>query len=116
MADVHILDSDGTGAWNVEFHFPIPDATNKTGMSYRQALILSGLGNTVSRLPEALLGEGEAEAIASGALWEVPSVVRAAPTVSPAELQAVMASAFAGAKTAGLANLQLQLGFFGGGV
>lgn len=116
MSNVHVLDSDGTGAWNVQFHFPIPDAPNKVGMSYRQALILSGLGNTVSRLPESFLGEGEADALASGALWEVPSIVRAVQTATPAELQAVMASAFAKAKTAGLASLQAQLGFFSGSV
>ena len=61
MADIHILAETRKGAWRVVMHFAVPNATSPVGMSYRTALLTSGLGGS-TQLPD---GDGSAGTISA---------------------------------------------------
>ena len=48
MSDIHVLEGNDNGEFQVVFHITIPDATNSVGINYRTALVNSGLGGTTS--------------------------------------------------------------------
>lgn len=51
MADIHVLAGDGRRNWTLLCHYGVPDTNNAVGVSYRTALVASGIGGA-SVMPE----------------------------------------------------------------
>ena len=74
MANIHVLDRDGS-EFRVVVHIPIPNTLNSAGVSWRDALINSGIGGKTV-LPDGngtggtIIGAEKVQ-IVSGALYEV---------------------------------------------
>ena len=122
MADLHALDKDATGQHQrVAFHFPIPDLPNAAGLSYRTALILSGIGGTT------ILAEGDGKlgtisaaekaAIAAGAVFEsvesLPPQYVTGDGSLPAKVSGTLLYVHAKRKKAVLAELTARLERYG---
>lgn len=111
MANVHVL-TQQNGRIRMVFHVPIPNASNSRGVNYRTAIVNAGL-NTPSILPSGdgaagTIGAAEVASLASGALVEVVSEIKRAPT-SGAEIDALFSKISAETQ----AGLQETLGNFG---
>jgi len=48
MADMHVIDGAGKGAWRVVMHFDTPDIDNAVAVNYRTAIKNSGLVDSTS--------------------------------------------------------------------
>lgn len=49
MSDYHVLTGDRYGnKFRIAYHIPLPDQNNRAGVSYRTAVVNSGLGGTTS--------------------------------------------------------------------
>ncbi len=116
MADMHILDGDGS-RWRVVMHFAVPSANNAVGVNYRTALVSSGLGGTT--VMEEGTGDGQITAaekglIESGAVHEHSVQVSADGTgQTTGGRQALLRALYAAEEAATIARLQTQLRFFG---
>ena len=73
MADIHVLEGNDSGRWQVAIHSAVPDAVNPIGVNWRTALVNSGLGGT-STMAEGTgpgqIGTAELATITSGAVCE----------------------------------------------
>lgn len=92
MADYHVLTgrSDGN-AYTVVHHLPIPNVTNRAGVSVRTALANSGLGGKTS-LPDGdgsagSISAAEKASILAGELWEYSEQVDTHPGETAAKLR-----------------------------
>jgi len=47
MSDVHALVGSDADNWTLVFHYPVADVNNSAGVSFRTALVNSGLNTTV---------------------------------------------------------------------
>ncbi len=47
MADMHILDGDGS-TWRIVMHFTVPNVNNSVGVNFRTALVNSNIGRKVN--------------------------------------------------------------------
>lgn len=113
MADWHIL-TRGPAGYRAIFHIPIPATTNPVGVSYRTALVRSGIGGSTV-LPDGdgtggTISAAEKTAIASGALLEHEMLVDVPDT---AERVAFMTDLFNETRRELLERLQAQLAQYG---
>ncbi len=120
MANLHVLTVSGP-EFNVVAHIPIPATNNSAGLSWRTALLRSGVSKGVSVLPD---GDGtlgtidatEKANIASGAVYEVVTPIK--PSSASADTATIndttyMAAQYTIIKNQTLSDLQIALKWFG---
>lgn len=117
MADIHVLQGDGLRYWTLAMHFAIPNQDNKIGVSYRTALINSGIGGT-SQMAEGT-GPGQITAaelalIQAGELYEftLPFLAESGATTN-VELLAEIRAEYAKHEIPVLNHLKKQLRYYG---
>lgn len=117
MADIHILAGDGLHHWTLAFHFVVPDQNNDVGISYRTALINSGIGG-VSQMVEGT-GSGqittaELASLQAGELYEFTlSFLAESGATNNAELLAAIRTEYAKHETPVLNHLKKRLCYYG---
>ncbi len=122
MADIHVLRGDGTTGpqayHKLVFHFPVPDNSNQAGISYRDALVNSGLGGTTD-LPDGdgtdgTISAAEKTQIEAGELYEHSKGCRIESGGSlPAQVQAAIRGYYAQELAVMQPQIQAKLRFFG---
>jgi len=120
MADIHVLDRSTDGACRVVFHFPVPDAMNAVGVSYRAALVASGIGGSTV-LPEGTgpgqITTAEKSQIEAGEVYEDPRTLRRGMLESggtePAQLKATLRQFYGQQKQEHLQQVAARLMWFG---
>lgn len=117
MPDMHVL-AGGDGEWAIVMHFDVASADNAVGISYRTALVASGLGGATS-LPDGD-GTGGTIAAAEKTQIEVGQVVEyrvSFPVESggstAAQLRASLQEFYEKENAAAIARLQAALRYFG---
>ena len=73
MADIHVLAGDGVGSWTLLCHYAVPDTSNSVGVSYRTALVVSGIGGAsvmVEGTEPWEISPAENAQVAAGAVYE----------------------------------------------
>lgn len=117
MADIHVLAGDGLRYWTLAFHFAIPDQDNNVGVSYRTALVNSGLGGTSQMVEGAGVGQittAELTSIQAGALYEFGlSFLAESGATNNAELLAAIRAEYAKHEGPVLNYLRKQLRYYG---
>lgn len=117
MADIHVLAGDGLRHWTLAFHFAVPDQNNNINVSYRTALINSGIGGT-SQMTEGP-GPGQVTAaelalIEAGELYEFSlSFLAESGATNNAELLAAIRDQYAKCEIPVLDRLRKQLRYYG---
>ena len=117
MSDIHILTGDGRGEWTVVCHYPIADVTNQVSVSYRTALVNSGLGGT-SALTEGTgpgqISTAELAQVAAGELYEHRfSFPAESGATNNAELLAAVRAEYARHQDRVVVGLQKRLRYYG---
>lgn len=80
MADITVLERNNDNRWRVVMHFPVPAGINAASVTWRDALIASGIGGTTI-LPDGdgtggTINAADKVLIESGALLEHVESVR----------------------------------------
>ncbi len=80
MSDITVLERNMNNRWRVVMHFPVPAGNNTAGVSWRDALVASGIGGTTI-LPDGdgtggTISTADKVKIVSGALLEHVESVR----------------------------------------
>ncbi len=80
MADITVLERDISDRWRVAMHFPVPTGVNSAGVTWRDALVTSGIGGSTI-LPdgdglEGTINAADKAKILSGELLEHVESVR----------------------------------------
>lgn len=116
MADMHVLETVG-GAARVIMHIAVPDAVNDVGVNYREALVNSGLGGSTKLTEGTASGEittAEKALVESGAVVELERIIEIEGVgQTNAGRQALLRSAYTTLAVNAIAELQVQLKFFG---
>lgn len=118
MADMHILDGPGRDRVRIAMHIPITDLNNDVAVSYRTALVRSGLGGTTV-LPDGDGNDGtisaaEKAAITSGQIIEyIEEVLIESDGTAQAKRVAAAREAYSKAKTRVQAHIQNRLRYYG---
>lgn len=117
MADIHVLAGGGLRYWALAFHFPIPDQNNNVSVSYRTALINSGIGGT-SQMAEGTgpgqITTAELASLQAGELYEFSLAFLAeSGATNNAELLAAIRAEYAKHETPVLNHLRKQLRYYG---
>ena len=116
MADMHVLDGDGS-KWRVVMHFAVPNVNNAVGVNYRTALVKSGLGGTTQLADGTGPGQimaAEKTLVESGAVLEhAMSVSVDGSGQTTGGRKALLRSLYTSTKNAVMANLQSRLKFYG---
>lgn len=87
MADYHILSADKYGnAFQVVFHFPVPDQTNEANVNYRTAIVQYQGGAPI----QSILTDPGAEQtqLDAGEIYERSYTFNSNPNETPAQKQA----------------------------
>ncbi len=118
MADMHIIDGDGKKSWRVVMHFDVPDINNDIGISYRTALVTSGLAR-LSILPDGdgsggTIDADEKAALAAGTVYEhvVAANLDGTGTTNASRIASLKAL-YSAAETETVNNLKRRLKLFG---
>lgn len=117
MADIHVLAGDGLRYWTLVFHFAVPDQTNNVNVSYRTALINSGIGGT-SQMTEGTgpgqITTAELALIQAGELYEfsLPFLAESGAT-NNAELLTAIRAEYAKHEAPVLNHLKKKLRYYG---
>ena len=117
MADIHVLAGDGLRYWTLIFHFPVPPQDNNVGVSYRTALVNSGLGGT-SQMVEGI-GPGqiitaELALLQAGELYEFSrSFLAESGATNNIELLAAIRTEYVRCETPALNRLRKRLRYYG---
>lgn len=122
MANMHILTQD-RGLYRIAAHIAIPVGNNSAGVSWRTALINSGLGGSTVLIDgdgtAGTISSAEKSSIASGALYEDVGILEVVHDSSTGgsqttqQLATIVDAYFTARTTAVLASLQAQLTWFG---
>jgi hypothetical protein len=117
MPDIHILAGDGLNQWTVVCHYPIAEADNEVSVSYRTALVNSGLGGT-SALAEGTgpgqISTAELAQVEAGELFEYTlSFPAESGATNNAELLAAVRAEYARHETRVINALQKRLRYYG---
>lgn len=123
MSQWHALTGDKDGnSYSVAFHIPIPTpANNRVGISYRTALVNSGLGGKTT-LPDGdgtggTISASEKTSIAAGAVYEKVETFTTNPNETLAQLGArvdARYTALADVNGTFIGGLKNQLSYYGG--
>lgn len=117
MSDIHVLDAGAGSAWQCVFHVAIPDAANQVSVSYRTALVNSGIGGTT--VLEEGTGPGqistaEKAAIEAGEVYECVVRVRLESGGTQAgQLRATVRACYLHTEDELIAALQRRLRYYG---
>lgn len=74
MADIHVLTGDGHGKINVVLHFDVPPGNNAVNVSWKDALLNSGISGETSMtigVGAMQIAQAEADLIALGTRHEI---------------------------------------------
>ena len=116
MADIHVLDGNGT-TWRIAMHLAVPDINNPVGVKYRTALVNSGLGGTTAMAEGVGAGQissAEKTLVEAGELYEHIASFRAESGGTSAEdLRNALQQFYAQEKDDTIAHMQRQLRYFG---
>jgi hypothetical protein len=117
MADIHILTGDGIDNWTVACHYPVADTDNEVSVSYRTAIVNSGLGGT-SQMTEGTgpgqITTAELAQIAAGELYEhTISFPAESGATSNAELLTAVRAEYARHNTRVVDRLRRALKYYG---
>lgn len=122
MANWHSLSGTVDGnSFLIVYHVPIPIANNRASVSYRTALVNSGIGGK-TQLPDGdgtlgTISAAEKTSIQSGALYEYSEYFPTNPGQTLAQLQAAVDAKFTALSDVNgtlVKALQAQLTYFGG--
>lgn len=116
MADMHILRGDGCHLWAVVCHFLIPDVNNVPGVSYRAALVASGIGGTTAMIEGAGAGQittAEKAKIETGEVYERPFSLCLESGGTNAEQRVMLRDHYATKEPVVIAELQSKLRYWG---
>jgi hypothetical protein len=114
MADFHILSqSNDLKTVTCAFHITVPDINNSAGISYRTALVISGVNETqVGNLTTAY--PAEVTALANGSLLEVIETIRFSILgLNNTQKLAEIETAYTNRQAQLLADKQVELAFTG---
>ena len=117
MADIHVLAGDGLHHWTLALHFAVPDQDNNVSVSYRVALVNSGIGGT-SQMAEGT-GAGqitpvELASLQAGELYEFNlSFLAESGATNNTELLAAIRAAYTAHEAPVLNRLQKRLRYYG---
>ena len=117
MSDIHVL----TGrhrTWQLVMHIAVPDQNNAIGISYRSALVESGLGGTTQLLDgdgtNGTISAAEKVLIEAGEVLECSAdYVLESGGTSNAQLLATLDEFYTTRKPSILGNFQEQLRYYG---
>jgi hypothetical protein len=122
MAIYHVLTGSGDGnSFDVVFHVAVPNAANRAGISYRTALVNSGMGGATS-LPDGdgtggTISAAEKAQVQAGAVYEHRERVETHPGETAAQLKAKVDARHAALSATGagtfLDALAKRLSYFG---
>lgn len=117
MADFHVLGGDGLCFWTIVFHFAVPEQDNDVGVSYRTALVSSGLGGT-SQMTEGTnpgqITPAELVLIQAGEVYEHSlSFLAESGATNNAELLAAVQGEYAKCEDSVLNRLRKRLRYYG---
>lgn len=116
MSALHVLIGNDSGSFICAVHVPVPASNNPAGISWRTALVNSGLIKPsilkVGTGPGQLLS-AEATQLAAGELFEVQIEFRAVLGWSNAQRNAAIDAAIVETNAKTLTMLQTRLRFFG---
>ena len=123
MSDIHILHGDAKGRqWSVVMHYTVPAANTPIGVSYRAALVASGLGGTTALADAAdddnprgwEITSADKAKITSGELREIAGQFRVEGNgTEPAQIRTQMRKWYERVKNTDTALLQAKLKYFG---
>lgn len=113
----HAMTGDEQGnAFTIIFHIPIPAVNNRVGVSYRTALVNSGIGGRTAMVEGVAPGHittAEKSQIEAGELYEHVEVVHSSPGETPAQIATKIDTRFGELTAAIQTRLQNQLTYFG---
>lgn len=118
MADLHVISGNGRGTWQVAMHFDVPDKTNTVSVSYRTALVNSGLAS-VSVLQDGdgtdgTINAAETADLAAGIKFEhVVSIFLDGPGQGASSRLALLRAKYAELESLVIVRLKDRLEFFG---
>lgn len=116
MSHIHVLTGSGT-QWSMVMHFPIPEANNDVGVSYRTALVNSELGGTTQLTEGTEAGQitpAEKALIESGGVYEYLTSFKVEGNgATPTAVQANFRRKYTRESALVLADLQAKLKYFG---
>ena len=116
MADMHVLVGGGN-KWRVVMHFLVPDENNSVAVSYRAALVASGLGGTTSMAEGVGAGQitaaEKAQIEAGEVLEQVELLSVESGGTAPAQLRAAIRKLYASVQTRIIDQMKKQLRYFG---
>ena len=117
MADIHVLAGDGLRYWTLIFHYAVPDQDNNVGVSYRTALVNSGLGGT-SQMAEGIgtgqIATAELASLQAGELYEFSlSFLAESGATNNAELLAAIRAQYVRCESPVLNRLRKRLRYYG---
>jgi len=117
MADIHVLAGDGLRYWTLVFHFGVPDQLNNINVSYRTALVNSGIGG-ISQMTKGTgpgqITTAELALIQTGQLYEFSlSFPAESGATSNAELLTAIRDQYAKCETPVLDRLRKRLRYYG---
>ena len=117
MANWHALEgSDDGNSFRIAFHIAIPAGNNRVSVSYRTALIASGIGGTtilVEGVGPGQIATAEKAQIAAGEVYEHIENVVTNPGETAAALQARITAMHTALATSVRDRLQRRLTYFG---
>ena len=117
MADIHVLAGNGLHHWTLAFHFAVPDEDNNVGVSYRTALVNSGIGGA-SQMTEGTgpgqIATAELALLEAGELYEFsfPFLAESGAT-NNVELLAAIRAEYAKYEAVVLSRLRKRLRYYG---
>ena len=117
MADIHVLAGDGLHRWTLALHFAVPDENNNVNVSYRTALVNSGIGS-ISQMAEGTdpgqITTAELTLLQAGELYEFnfPFLAESGAT-NNVELLAAIRAEYAKYEAVVLSRLRRRLRYYG---
>lgn len=115
MAQLHVLLGDGNRNYTCVLHIPIAAGNNAVGMSFRAALVASGIGGT-TQLATGLGGHQisatELAQIQAGEVYETSFSFQDEPGYSTAQRNAALDQQIAGIAAETQTRLAQQLRYF----
>lgn len=117
MADIHVLAGNGLGYWALALHFAVPDQDNNVSVSYRTALVNSGIGGVSQMTVGVGAGQittAELASIQAGELYEFSLQFPAeSGATNNAELLTAIRAQYARHEAPVLNRLQKRLRYYG---
>ena len=117
MSDYHVLTGrqDGNG-YQVVFHIPIPNVNNRVGVSYRTALVNSGMGG--SSVMETGTGPGQIDAaelaqVVAGEIYEHSEEFATNPGETAGQIQTRIDARYTQLVTEMQSQVQSRLSYYG---